>query len=255
MLNCAYELSHLRLPRLFGCTTGVRWAEGLGMVHVRTLDWPLPGMSAATRLFRFRRGGREFVGVGVPGQVSVLSGMLPGAYSVTINWAPPGPTPSFEFGPAFLVRNTLETCDSYAAAVEALRRTPLSTSVFFTACGTESGQACVIERTQRAAAVREPAGPALAQANHHVAAQFVRNNQVLSEVEEEGFHDDSGRRADALCRALTEVGSACTLNGLAAALNVPPVFNRYTVQQMLFCPRTGEVRVWSGPAVADAPAS
>ena len=246
MLNCAYELSHLRLPRLFGCTTGVRWIDGLGMVHVRTLDWPLPSMGEATRLFRFRRGAREFVSVGVPGQVSVLSGMLAGAYSVTINWAPPGPMPSFDFGPAFLVRHTLESCDSYSAAVEALRRTPLSTSVFFTVCGTESGQACVIERTQRAGAVREMVGPTLAQANHHVDARFVRNNNVLGEVEEEGFHEDSGRRAEALGRALSEAGPTCSLAEVAGALNVPPVFNRYTVQRMAFCPRTGDVRVWRG---------
>src|SRR5262249_15756137 len=167
MLNCAYELSHVRLPRLFGCTTGVCWADGLGMVHLRTLDWPLAGMGAAARLFRFHRGAREFVAVGVPGQVSVLSGMLPGAYSPPINWAPPAARPAFDFGPAFLLRDTLENCDSYGAAVEALRRTRLSTSVFFTVCGTERGQACIIERTQRAAAVREMAEPALTQANHH----------------------------------------------------------------------------------------
>jgi hypothetical protein len=83
ILNCAYELSHLRWPKLFGCTAGVRWVDGLGMVHVRSLDWPLATMGAATRIFRFRRGAREFVSVGVPGQVGVLSGMLPKAYSVT----------------------------------------------------------------------------------------------------------------------------------------------------------------------------
>jgi acid ceramidase len=137
ILNCAYELSHLRWPKLFGCTAGVRWVEGLGMVHVRTLDWPLATMGAATRLFRFRRGARAFVSVGVPGHVGVLSGMLPGAYSVTINWAPPEAFPSFDFGPAFLLRDTLETCDGYDAAVETLTRTQLSTSVFFAVCGTE----------------------------------------------------------------------------------------------------------------------
>jgi hypothetical protein len=247
MLNCAYELSHLRLPKLFGCTTGVRWVESLGMVHLRTLDWPLPRMGEATRLFRFRQGAREFVSVGVPGQVSVLSGMLPGAYSVTINWAPPASMPTFEFGPAFLLRHTLENCDGYSAAVEKLRRTTLSTSVFFTVCGTEPGQACVIERTQQKAAVREMAGPALAQANHHVAARFVRNNDVLPEVEVEGFHEDSGLRAESLCRALTELGRSPTLDDLTRTLNVPPVFNQYTVQQMMFVPRTGEVRVWHGP--------
>lgn len=244
MLNCAYELSHLRLPKLFGCTTGVRWTDGLGMVHLRTLDWPLPIMAVATRLFRFRRGTREFVSVGVPGQVSVLSGMLPGAYSVTINWAPPAAMPTFDFGPAFLVRQTLENCDTYGAAVATLRRTPLSTSVFFTVCGTENGQACVIERTQRQAAVREIGEPALAQANHHVAGQFVQNNKVLGEVEYEGFDADSCRRAEALRQTLTKAGPALTLDAAVAALNAPPVLNQYTVQQMVFCPRTGEVRVW-----------
>src|SRR5439155_25200246 len=79
MLNCAYELSHLRWPKVFGCTAGVRWIDGLGMVHVRTLDWPLPSIADATRLFRFRRGAREFIVVGACGHVGVLSGMLPGA--------------------------------------------------------------------------------------------------------------------------------------------------------------------------------
>jgi predicted choloylglycine hydrolase len=243
MLNCAYELSHLRLPKVFGCTAGVRWADGLGMVHLRTLDWPLPAMAEGTRLFRFRRGGREFVAVGVPGQVSVLSGMVPGAYSATINWAPPGAMPSFEFGPSFLLRHTLETCDTFAAALDALRRTPLSTSVFFTLCGTERDEACVIERGQRAAAVRPLVGPALAQANHHVAARFLRNNKVLEEVEGQGFREDSGCRADGLCRALSEAGSAFTLQQAAAVLNAPPVRNEYTVQRMIFCPRTGQVMV------------
>jgi predicted choloylglycine hydrolase len=252
ILNCAYELSHVRLSKLFGCTAAVRWVEGVGMVQVRTLDWPLVGMSDATRLFRFRRGPREFVAVGVPGQVSVLSGMLPGAYSVTVNWAPPASRPSFDFGPAFLLRNTLESCDSYGEAVEALRRTPLSTSVFFTLCGTEKGQACVIERTQRAAAVREMVAPVLTQANHHVDARFVRNNNVLAEVEEEGFHADSGRRADAIGRALTEVGPTCTLDEAVDVLHVPPILNRYTVQRMAFCPRTGDVRVWRGAEIEEA---
>jgi hypothetical protein len=251
MLNCAYELSHVRLPKLFGCTTGVCWIEGLGMVHVRTLDWPLPRMGAATRVFRFRRHSREFLSVGVPGQVSVLSGMLPGVYSVTINWAPPGATPSFDFGPAFLLRHTLECCDSYAAAVAALQHTPLSTSVFFTVCGTEKGQACVIERTPRAAAVREMVGPALAQANHHVAARFVRNNKVLQEVEEKGFLEDSGHRAEALCRSLSQTVPALTLEKAVDALNLPPVLSKDTVQQMVFCPSTGTVSVRRGPGFAE----
>jgi hypothetical protein len=247
MLNCAYELSHLRWPKLFGCTAGVRWLDGAGLVHLRNLDWPLATMGAATRLFRFYRGAREFVSVGVPGHVGVLSGMVPGAYSVTINWAPPASFPSFDFGPAFLLRDTLETCDNYEAVVRSLTRTPLSTSVFFTVCGTERGQACVIERTQHEAVVRPMTGPVLVQANHHVAERFARNNDELHEVvegEEEFSLEGSGCRADTLAGALAGIRLPGTLASAAEVLDVPTVLNKLTCQQMAFCPRTGEVLVW-----------
>jgi hypothetical protein len=247
ILNCAYELSHLTLPKPFGCTAGVRWVEGRGMVHVRSLDWPLAAMGGATRLFRFRRGAREFVSVGVPGHVGVLSGMRPGGYSATINWAPPAGFPTFDFGPAFLLRDTLETCDTYDAAVRVLTRTQLSTSVFFTVCGTEPGQACVVERTQRASAVREMTGPALTQANHHVAGRFARNNEPIREAEEgeEEFSlAGSTARADALRGALEGLAPTATPEAAAGALDTATVLNKFTCQQMVFCPRTSEVSVW-----------
>lgn len=258
MLNCAYELSHLPQLKVFGCTTGVRWLDGLGMVHVRNLDWPLATMGNATRLFRFRRGNREFVSVGVPGQVGVLSGMLPQAYSVTINWAPPASFPSFEFGPAFLLRDTLETCDTYDAAVRVLEQTKLSTSVFFTVCGIEQDQACVIERTHNTAAVRHlkdalPGagglgwGGSIVQANHHVAAPFAKNNAKLPppEGDEEEFSlEGSSQRSQILSDGLAELGAACTLDSLVKPLNVATVLNRYTCQQIVFCPRSGDVKVW-----------
>jgi len=247
ILNCAYELSHLRWPKLFGCTAGVRWIDGVGMVHVRNLDWPLATMGAATRLFRYCRGAREFVSVGVPGQVGVLSGMLPQAYSATINWAPPVAFPTFDFGPAFLLRDTLETCDSYEAAVETLTQTRLSTSVFFTVCGAEKDQACIIERTQSDAAVRTMAGPVLVQANHHVAGRFVKNNEDIVEGErnEDLFSlAGSGKRANTLSGALAEIPVVCTPDTVANVLNSATVLNKDTCQQMVFYPASGEVKVW-----------
>jgi hypothetical protein len=247
MLNCAYELSHLRVPKIFGCTAGVRWVEGIGMVHVRNLDWPLPGMGPATRVFRFHRDGRSFVSASVPGQVGILSGMLPGAYSVTINWAPPVSFPTFEFGPTFLLRDVLETCDTYDLAVHRLTSTLLSTSVFFTVCGVEKGQACVIERTASDAEVRPMRGTALVQANHHVAARFAKNNADIVSVpegEEEFSLEGSGVRVDQLCGALDHRSSPRSLDDAATALNATNVLNKFTVQQMVFCPGTGEVKVW-----------
>jgi hypothetical protein len=247
MLNCAYELSHFRWPKLLGCTAGVRWVEGLGMVHARNLDWPLHGLGEATRLFHFHRGSRRFVSVGVPGQVGVLSGMRPHAYSVTINWAPPVCRPSFQFGPAFLLRDALETCARYEDAVKLLKRTRLSTSVFFTVCGIEKGQACVIERTQNQAVVREMTGPVLVQANHHIAERFRRNNAELRGMEAgeaEPFLQDSGKRAESLGRALAESSASGQLDELECALNAAPVENPYTCQRMVFCPGADIVKVW-----------
>jgi len=251
ILNCAYELSHLRLSMVFGCTAGVRWVEGLGMVHVRTLDWPLPTMAAATRLFRFRRGTREFVSIGVPGQVGVLSGMLPHAYSVTINWAPPTSFPRFDFGPMFLLRETLETCDSYDAAVDTLKRTPLATSVFYTVCGTERNQACVIERTRRDAHVREMLEmdePVLVQTNHYDdEKKFSKHNAEIRAAEKDpkkSFLKSSSReRQAALKHALTSLCFPCSLDEAVTTLKGDMVSNQLTCQQMAFCPRSGDVKV------------
>src|SRR5262249_59869016 len=38
ILNCAYELSHLRWPKVFGCTAGLRRVDGVRVVHVRRLS-------------------------------------------------------------------------------------------------------------------------------------------------------------------------------------------------------------------------
>lgn len=245
MLNCLYELSHL--PNPFGCTAGICRLNNFGLVHVRTLDWPIDGLGAATRVFRFCRGSREFVSVGVPGQVGVLSGMLPGAYSVTINWAPPAAFPTFDFGPTFLLRDVLETCDTYELAVESLQETRLAASVFFTVCGTEPDEACVIERTQRRAAIRPIGDAALVQANHHVAADFQKNNEAIRHVppaEEVFSWDGSQQRTKILEEALAGLAPSSDLHSAAAALEIPTVLNSQTCQKMVFCPRTGQFKLW-----------
>ena len=247
MLNCLYELSHLPQPKWLGCTAGVRWIEGHGMVHVRTLDWPIDGMGEATRLFRFKRGKREFISIAMPGQVGMLSGMLPGAYSVTINWAPPAALPTFDFGPGFLLRDVFETCDTYAAAVERLTKEQLSTSVFYTICGAARNQACVIERTQQGAAVRPFTGTTLVQANHHIAPTFAQNNEAIRKVppEEEVFSiDGSSKRVRIMQDGLAALPTTCSLEAMAAPLDIPTVLNSQTCQKMVFCPASGEFKIW-----------
>ncbi len=178
-----------------------------------------------------------------PGFVGVLSGMVPGAYSVTINWAPPADQPDFHWGPSFLWRTVLETCDTYAEAVERLATTCLATSVFYTVCGAHPGEACVIERTREQAVVRPAAGARAVQSNHHVAAAFAGLNAQLAR-----YYETTGdplvqntleRRAN-LDAALARVPASEESGELwIATLAVAEVTNFETVQRMVFCPAAG----------------
>jgi hypothetical protein len=90
-------------------------------------------------------------------------------------------------------------------------------------------------------------GPVLVQANHHVAGRFIKNNEDI--LEGEGSQDvfslaGSVNRADMLSRALAELPVSCILETVAKALNRATVLNQDTCQQMVFCPASGEVRVW-----------
>jgi hypothetical protein len=244
-MQCSYELSQ-GYESIFGCTAGVRTFPRHGPVHVRTLDWPIPSFGDATRVFRFVDGEREFITVGVVGYVGVLSGMLPGAYSLSINYAPTSQLPGFDFGPAFLAREVLENCDTYEDAVSVLRDTPLAAPCFFTVCGAKAEEFCVIERGRNDAAVRGARSSVVAQANHHVSSKMTSRNAPFHAVNEEGgtIYAFSKDRADTLESHLRALPANASLEDIAGTLDVDPVCNEETYQQMLFAPKTGEWRAW-----------
>lgn len=253
-MQCSYELAqgyeyaqgYVDALGIFGCTAAVRTFRGHGPVHVRALDWPIPSLGDATRVFRFVDGKREFISVGAVGFVGVLSGMLPGAYSLSINYAPTSQLPGFDFGPAFLAREVLETCDTYVDAVSLLRDTPLAAPCFFTVCGAEVDQFCVIERGRSDAAVRGARASLVAQANHHVSRAMTSRNAPFHSVNEEGgtIYAYSKDRGDTLERHLRALPASASLDEIAGVLDVEPVRNDETYQQMLFAPKTGEWRAW-----------
>lgn len=252
VLNCQYELSHLgerthrglpswmrRLLRL-GCTAGaVKLAENR-VVHVRNMDWPLEAMGRATRLVRFTDGDREFVTVGVPGMIGALSGMMPGAYSATINYAPPTFTPGFDFGPLFLLRHVFETCDTYEEACDTLSHTRLSSNVFFLVCSAK-GSACVIERTRKDFAKRPMRGGAISVANHYRSRKFEHHNGSW----DPGIVEHSADRVQILEGALQSCPSRPSLEKLSLVLEEEHVLNEETRQMMVFDPSRGAVRAWA----------
>ncbi len=244
-MQCSYELSHAS-GYLFGCTAGVRFFPQHGPVHVRNLDWPIASFGDATCIFRFVKGTREFIAVGVVGYVGVLSGMLPGAYSITINYAPTSAFPGFDFGPSFLVRDVLETCDTYDEAVYALENTALAAPCFFTVCGAKDGESCVVERGRNDAQLRSARDSVITQANHHVSRPFAPRNAPFLVPSEDGgtVVEFSTQRADMLEEQLRKLPKGASLEQVASVLDVPPVLNDDTYQMMLFAPKTGEWRAW-----------
>ena len=243
LANCAYEVSHVvaRALRPFGCTAGILKTKN-GPVHVRNLDWPVEALGPATVLLDYTRGGATaFVAVGVVGLVGVLSGMVPGEYSVSLNWAPPTSLPKARIGPAFLLRQVLEECDTFADAVSMLSTTRLATSAFFMVCGRTNEQAVVVERTPNKYAVRRSGGRVMAQANHFETREFKRYNACGNQ----NSRADSIDRAYQLLCAMSEFeGSRVGAESAAGFLDEDPILNDETVQQMVFTPRDSKMLVW-----------
>lgn len=233
MLNCLYEVSHTA-DFVLGCTAAVKWSAEFGMSHVRTLDWPLKNIGPATRVVRLIKGERKCVVVAVAGFVGALSGMVPGAYSVSINWAPPSGLPAYGFSPPFLLRHVLETCDTYQEALAALRDTRLSTSVFYVLCGAERGQGCIIERTADEAVVKRLGKRAqLIQTNHYQTAKFWKLN------EDRELLMNSHARRDSMNSSMMHTGP------LEKTMSRLPVRNEDTHQKIIFFPGSGAVTVYA----------
>ncbi|MFZ2657924.1 MAG: carcinine hydrolase/isopenicillin-N N-acyltransferase family protein [Victivallales bacterium] len=222
---------------VFGCTAGICSHPELGMLHFRSVDWDLKQIGASTRIFRFHKGKRMFVVVGILGLAGALSGMLPGAYSVSINYAPSVKDPGFDFGPLFLLREVLEECDSYGEAVSCLKSTPLSSNVFFTVCGAKRDDGCIFERTRNSSSVREFDGEPIVQGNHFHAKRFLEHNAPFVDSE---FIDDSVEREKKLASRLGKVGKADNMKSVFRLADVSPVRNEETRQKMIFHPKTGE---------------
>lgn len=239
MFQCSYELTQLGHSVSF-CTSGMRYIPKKGMYHFRTLDWPIKRIGEATRLFRLRCDSHDAIIVGLVGHVGALSGMVPGRYSVSLNWAEQTGLPSFtSIGPTFLIRDVIESCDTYSKVVSYLRSEPLFGNAFFSVCGVKRNEACVIERTCREAAVRKIGEEGLLiQANHFVSKKFRELNT------DQDLMEDSSDRFEALMEAISHLSASSTNAEISGCLSHPPVQNADSHQKMIFHPSSGSVKVW-----------
>jgi len=127
------------------CTAGAAKYPGLGMVHVRSMDWPLACGRHTLLLRHVNPPAGNFFSVGWPGYSGVLSGCKPGKYSATLNQAFVLRKPTLQWPPSHLLRSVFEECASYRRALEMLEATPVCVPSFILLAGTS--RAAVIEMT------------------------------------------------------------------------------------------------------------
>ena len=163
----------------WGCTSGV-WPSSDGPVLRRVLDWPFPRLGEST-IVAWQMPYRYF-NIGWPGFAGVINGLAPGRFACAINQAPMRRHGRSYVGdwlanrilvrdctglpPAHLLRRVFETAPDYAAAKRMLCETEIAVPAIFILSGVAGGEGCVIERTERAFALRDMADGMTCAANH-----------------------------------------------------------------------------------------
>jgi len=128
-------------------------------MHIRTMDWELSTLKPLTINLEFQTQGRTvFRSASWAGFVGVLTGMRPGAFSVSINYKRTiGASPisilrnfyegAFGAWPiAFLVREILTTCKDFSSALGSFSCSSLMSPVYITLCGVRPSEGAVLTR-------------------------------------------------------------------------------------------------------------
>ncbi len=136
------------------CTSIVVEKDGVPL-HFRSMDWDMKELAPMTIDLEFvRRGQTMFVGTGWPGLVGIMTGMKPGAFSVSINYRRTGDGMMTNFTSAvkshwpvsFLIRHVLTSTHKYRDARTMCKVAKLIAPTYITLVGVNSGQACVLTR-------------------------------------------------------------------------------------------------------------
>jgi predicted choloylglycine hydrolase len=239
-MNLSYEASQYE-GKLYGCTCATKYDPKQGWIHARTLDWPLESMKRSSAVLQYEYKDRTILSVGVPGYVGMVSGMVPGKFAITLNWAGlDRKIPRMRYvSPAENLRWVLENCDSYEEAVKSLCEVDLSCSCIYTITGIKEDEQCVIERTANRYSVQER----LASANHFLEEDFSQYNDVLNEEVEEP--DYEGTALDhSIQREITLEKAIKRCHDPMEALK--KVQMEETAHMVVFYPKTGEYQVESG---------
>jgi hypothetical protein len=144
------------------CTSIVVEGKDGHPLHIRTMDWEMPQLQPLTvEIDYVQRGQVLFRATTWAGYIGVLTGVRPGAFSVSVNYRRTEmmneqPLKAFaknlqrglarHWPVSFLVRAALERCGSYRTACETLQQAGLIAPTYLTVCGVSPGEGCILSR-------------------------------------------------------------------------------------------------------------
>ncbi|QNR24285.1 C45 family autoproteolytic acyltransferase/hydolase [Croceimicrobium hydrocarbonivorans] len=231
MANLYYDV----LKFYFGCTA-FALESPMGTLHARNLDWHTEAnlLSKHSCIFNFQKGAKTlFKSVGWPGFIGVLSGLKPGAFSISLNAVLSNDSPEFARPISFFLRDVLSQAESYLQAKELLEQTTIASDCLLLIAGTQKGEMQVIERSPKRFASRD------AEENHIV---VTNDYKLLENTKQEGgqLQATSCSRYD---RALELLKSSkpSDAEDCLKILQDPAVQMNITVQQMVFNVKDGSI--------------
>ncbi|KAG2389347.1 hypothetical protein C9374_013907 [Naegleria lovaniensis] len=166
---------------LFACCTSVVKENSDGFpIHVRTMDWAMDLLKEYTVQLNFTRNGKTlFKASSWAGYLGVLTGCRPNGFSISINFRS---TEDGHFGKniiktitrgwpiSFLVRETLQDCETYSHAVAILKNSKLIAPVYITVAGCKKGEGTIITRQRET----------FSSDNYLISLQDLHNNTQIS---------------------------------------------------------------------------
>lgn len=231
--NAYYDM----VSALTGCTAFAVDTPS-GPLHARNLDWwtenrLLSETSLACRFTGAPAG--EFIAIGWPGYLGVLSGMAPGRFAITLNAVLSEEAAQIALPVSFLIRQTFEEAETFAAAVERLSQAVIPGNCLLLVSGIAPGEMLVIERTPTRHAIRHATRHAGA-SRVIVANEYLKLDAetVLGDTELQSSSCSRYDRMDALLQK-----PPTGLLGCIDYLRNPAVQMSITVQQMAFHSASG----------------
>lgn len=166
LCNAYYDMVSV----LFGCTAFAVDTPS-GPLHARNLDWwtenrLLNETSMACRFTGAPAG--EFISIGWPGYLGVLSGMAPGRFAITLNAVLSEEAAQVALPVAFQIRKTFEEAETFSDAVDRLSQAMIPCNCLLLVSGVEPGEMLVIERTPTRNAIRRPEAGRVIVANDYL---------------------------------------------------------------------------------------